>query len=312
MPTKRIYPSNEELINEFSKEVKKIREVPKFSIKSVKGKKEETAVLCISDVHLGKKTETYNLNQFVKRLDNLLASVSEVTSLVRKNCNIKKLHIFLMGDILDGEEIFPSQQASLEHHLFHQLVYAEKYFSSFIKSLLEIFEEVELDCVYGNHGRKSKACSTKTNFDLIFYKMLELQFKEIPRVIFNISEEFYNYAEVSGKRFLLVHGHQFVMTNGTPWYSILRAVANWSGSLPKSFDYMACGHFHTTGMIPWNTKRIILNGTFTSSDDFSQEVVKQIPSNTMWFFGVNKDRITWRYELELLKLEELKKLKENN
>lgn len=310
MAAKRNYPSNEELIREFSKEVKKIKSVPQFKIKQQKGKKEETAVLEISDVHLGKKTETYNLEQFVKRMNTLLASVSEVTELVRRNCNVKKLHIFLLGDILDGEEIFPNHQVSLEHHLFHQLIYAEKHFSSFITSLLEIFEEIEVDCVYGNHGRKSKSASPKTNFDLIFYKMLEVRFEQIKRVNFNISEDFYNYAEVAGKRFLLVHGHQFVMTSGTPWYSILRAVANWSGSLPKQFDYMTCGHFHITGMIPWNTKRVILNGTFSSSDDFSQEVVKQIPTNTQWFFGVNQDRITWRYELELLKKDEMQKLHE--
>lgn len=265
----------------------------------------EDSVLVLSDLHIGKKTETYSIKIYRERINRLYESLRSINKVGRTGYRLDNLHIFMVGDIIDGEDIYATHAHGIEIPVLDQILIADETLTEFIIKCSLLYKKVFIHCVKGNHGRKSKESHPNTNFDLILYHMLENKFVKIPKIKFSISHDFYNTAEVQGKNFLLIHGGQINMYLNIPWYGMQRATASWTGSFKEHFDYLVQGHFHITGMIPWNRKTLILNGTAVSSDDFGREVIKTSPSNTQWFFQVHRDRgITARYELDFLSQKE--------
>lgn len=264
-------------------------------------KSTEESVLILSDIHGGKKTETYNLDVMKTRMVRAGDAVKSINRFMRSGYNLEVLHIMLLGDMVDGEDIFPGQAHQLEVPVVDQILNVNDALSDLIVSLGTVYKKIIVHGVRGNHGRKSKDSAPSTNFDTILYHMLELKFKGVDKVKFDISHDFYNVVDIQGKKFMMIHGHQISMYLNIPFYGLQRATASWTGSFKENFDYLVAGHFHITGMIPWNHKKILLNGTFVSSDDFGREVIKSSPSNTQWFLNVHRDRgITSRHEIDLL------------
>jgi len=71
-------------------------------------------------------------------------------------------------------------------------------------------------------------------------------------------------------------------------------------SFTRPFDFMIAGHFHTLGEVETSSGgRIILNSSFIGGDQYSINdlVVSNSPSQK--FFGVNKHRKTWTYDIDL-------------
>jgi hypothetical protein len=80
-----------------------------------------------------------------------------------------------------------------------------------------------------------------------------------------------------------------------------KKTAEFAYNYLKSFQYMICGHFHSGGEIETSSGgRIILNPSFVGGDDYSISdlVLSNVPSQK--FFGVNKNRKTFSYDIELL------------
>jgi hypothetical protein len=58
----------------------------------------------------------------------------------------------------------------------------------------------------------------------------------------------------------------------------------------------------------WNNKRILLNGTFVTDDEFALEELKMASSNKQKFFGVHpKHGITWQYDISVADTDNPKK-----
>lgn len=133
-------------------------------IKNKKKKPEEISILDISDVHQGmineiydeaegKKIVTYNSSIFKKQLYNLKKSIFEIHKIQSHEFNLKKLVIFVLGDIVTNDRIFPEQSFEIEKCVGLQIWDAVTDWSKFFNDLLAIYETVEVVCVVGNHGR---------------------------------------------------------------------------------------------------------------------------------------------------------------
>lgn len=59
---------------------------------------DETVMLMLSDLHIGKKTATYNPRAFVKRLRKLEAAMMSIVTALRSGRPLKKLVILMNGD----------------------------------------------------------------------------------------------------------------------------------------------------------------------------------------------------------------------
>jgi len=272
----------------FSRKYKNIRTTP------------ESAVLLLSDLHIGKKTESYNFDVFKIRLKVLRYSIHQIISILTKTYKIDKLYILMVGDIVEGESIYPAQSHYIDKEIIEQIFEGTPYLSEFILDMLNIFPEVEVKCIPGNHGRISKYTHKKNNFDTILYHTLESYLKNYKEIKFDVSENWWDVIKIKNHGFLLVHGGQIRGWLGIPFYGLIQSLMRWTGSLKEKFEYMLCGHFHVIASQDWNNKEILTNGTFVTDDDYALEVLKMASSPKQWFFGVHKDHgITWRYKVDL-------------
>lgn len=266
---------------------------------------QEECVLLISDVHVGRVTQTYNASVFKQRLRTLKGNLLAVKRIINKSYSLPVLNVFFLGDIIDGENLYPSQPYKQDLDADDAMDLAVDEFSRFIRDLFgekrSRFKQIRIWTTEGNHGRVGKRNSEKTNYDRIFYKRLADRFEFDSRVEINLSSNWYNYANILGHGYLLFHGDNIYCYMNIPFYGIIqRAMRLRVGGLQEDFEVVCLGHFHTVGSIYWNDLRILMNGTFLSDDDFSQKRLGLRPATKFWFFGVSEERpITWSYLIDV-------------
>lgn len=228
----------------------------------------------VSDIHVGKLTESYNLKVLSRRLlDYERYLISEI---VRTQTPI--LHLALIGDIVDGDDIFPGHAFAVEVPTIQQYFIAADLFARMI-SRLSGYCKIKVPCVPGNHGRQGRKGEKPvlSNWDYLVYKLLERELSQNDRVTFCYPEghKFYIRYPVAGSRFLLMHGH--AIEGAGSKNTLVSAALKWRNSIPN-WDYIAFGHWHSDDMISVGDTKIFCNGTSTSGDSFSEEVVKTVNS----------------------------------
>jgi hypothetical protein len=289
------------LVGKYNKDEKKSKEVP---------------VLMLTDLHIGEKHEgegeEYNKEIFQNRMAYLTSKVLSISkNILSKAYYMPELKIFMLGDMITGECIFPTQSFQIDLNLTQQIFQGAKIVSENINQLSKYFKKITVISVGGNHGRLGAFNDPKNSYDYFFYKAVEAALQNNRRVEFQIEEnDFKQIIDIEGHQFMLFHGDGIKGGgNGTPLYGIIRAVSNWTSMYIEKYPklkYFCLGHFHTAAQINWNLRKIILGGTFNSGGQFSSKEIKTASSISQWFFGVSKSRgITWSYELGLDKIKEI-------
>ena len=246
----------------------------------------EVAVLHLSDIQLGKVTETYDTAKAEERVMLACQKAVLITDIRRKSTSIPEIHVYLGGDMIEGENIFSTQAHEIDSSVYDQAcVNGPGIFARAILYLLGKFDQVIVYTVPGNHGRngpKNTNAHPRTNWDQVLYhttKVLLLGTESNPRkeldgrLIFNLSERFWIVDPVFGWGNLLVHGHQISGGfAGFPWYGTAKKAWGWIDSLPEKWDNLFFGHFHTpTSMTLGPVRRAYANGTTESDNTFAQE-----------------------------------------
>ena len=85
---------------------------------------EETAILMLSDVQLGKRTESYNTEVAAERVRQLGHRTVGITEVQRTHHPVRKIAVFLLGDTIEGELIFPGQAHEIDSSMYHQVTVA--------------------------------------------------------------------------------------------------------------------------------------------------------------------------------------------
>jgi len=264
-------------------------------------KEEEEAVLILSDVHVGKITKSYNSDIFKERLNIVNNRMLRIIELLRNGYKINTLNIVLGGDIVDGESIYPTQAMSIDQGALKQVFQTGvPEFSSMFINLLKYFKKINIHCIKGNHGRSGKFADETSNWDLALYEACKATTQNYKNIEWNISYYWDNRFKIYDWKFLLVHGHQIKMQLNIPHYGVTTKGMRWQGSSKGGFDYLLMGHFHTAQMAEWNQFEYFMNGTFSTDDEFSEEVIGMMGSAKQLFFGVHPRKgITWRYKINL-------------
>lgn len=263
----------------------------------------EEAVLVLSDIHFGKKTDTFNYQVLGDRFTKLHYAIARIVGLLRKGYKITKLNVFLLGDVVDGDMIYPGQAHSIEMPVIDQIYQLGfPMLRDFFLLMTKLFKTVEVHCIYGNHGRVNKYASRKTNFDYVLYKQLEVYFRNYPCLVFHVYDDWKAVVSIQGHKFLITHGDAVSGGSyGIPLYGLIAALMRWATTIPDDFEYMVVGHFHSANILHWTKDlTLITNGTFVSSDDFAMRVLKIESNPSQQFFGVNNKRgLTWHYTINL-------------
>ena len=275
-------------------------------------KREEVSILDLSDVHLGslntvidgdtgKKLVTYNEEIFQQELQTLQDSITEIHEILSHSYNLKKLVIFVLGDILTNDRIFEGQIFEIEKVVGLQLWDGVNYFTQFFNNLLKLYETIEIVCVVGNHGRSQPMKDSdnepvENNFEYHLYRIWEKQFAKSKRVKFFIAPGRRAFHDVNGWKHCVEHGDAI---KGMSEQAVIKQVKELY--INTKFDVFEMGHFHQIKEIEVSDQIIAkINGAWVAKDNYAFRKFKTYSVPKQWFYGCNKSRPeTWSYKLDL-------------
>lgn len=291
---------------------KKIKLVEPKAKKCI-GKREEVSILDISDVHLGMKNEvydsdtgkkivTYNEEIFKQELQTLQDSITEIHEILSHSYNLRKLVIFILGDILTNDRIFEEQIFEIEKVVGLQLWDAVAYFPKFFNNLLNIYQEIEIVCVVGNHGRSLPNIydePTENNYEYHLYKIWQKQFEDSKRIKVIVPTTRRYTHKILKWTHLIEHGDAISGFSETAIVKQIKELHLNTGG----FDVFHMGHLHSIKEIEISARVIAkLNGAWIEKDNYAWKRFKTYSVPKQHFFGCNENRPeTWAYKLDLRK-----------
>lgn len=277
------------------------------------GKIKEDCVLILSDLHVGKKNvffdpaknaniETYNEDIMWKQGEKLINTIYEINDILLPSYMFEKLHIFCAGDLLDNHMIYPGHAFGVDADVGKQIWIAVKLFIEMIDKLLVIFKNIEINAIPGNHGRMSERpleIPLSSNFDFQLMKIIEVWYRNEPRVKINAPESWYMIAEIKGWKYFIHHGNTVYSWMSLPYYGIVRQ--SKSRRIELQYDIECIGHFHTRMEIPTSSKTYTLvNGSWISKDTYGWKKFGALSKPEQYFFGISEKRpVSWKFELDL-------------
>jgi hypothetical protein len=196
--------------------------------------------------------------------------------------------VALGGDMLSGDihEELSETNAAPMMPVFLDLL---EHMTAAIKTYADRFGNVFVPCVTGNHARTSKKPRAKsrnfTNFDWLLYTLLDKQFKDDNRVVFQIPEGSDALFKIYNIKYLLTHGDQFRGGDGVigALGPIIRGdhrKRSRNGQIDMSYDCMLLGHWHQLIQM----QRLIVNGSLKGYDEYAyaNNFGYEQPRQAMW------------------------------
>jgi hypothetical protein len=286
-------------------EVKSLPEIKIIPIPQVaEDEGEETQVLLVSDLQAGQKSATFNSRVLRQEMVNFTEKSLKLCELHRKMRPIKTLHVCLLGDIIENMNVPIPKLEELEHVVIDQIFeVAVPVLNDLLVSHLQLFDEIKVYCIPGNHGQLQgrRSLSAKTNWDIFVYKTLSLGLKNFGKIQFNIEEnEFYYIANIFNIKCLLVHGDQIPAYLGVPFYGIDRRSLRWNVSISGNWQYLFMGHFHICNYIRPSGIPIFMNGTFASGATYPLQRLGLQDDPRQWILFMSPKRgVTAQYDVKV-------------
>lgn len=275
----------------------------------------EVAMPLLSDTQLGKVTAHEDVIEYtselaVKRVGLYAQKIVELTEIQRTHHPVTHCHTVVLGDIVEGIDIFPGQIHLIDSGLYRQIVTSSEMLVDYVLYLLKHFKTVHMTCVIGNHGRimRKGQADPETNMDRLVYWIARMALKEEPRVTWTIPEgrydrNWYAMVEIGAYRALGVHGDQFRGQLGIPWYGFQKKINSWAaGAIKEPFQDVLMGHWHQRSLIPLNTRNVYVNGSTESYNTYAQENLGAMSDPSQWLLYVSPDRgrVTAEYGVDLV------------
>ena len=284
-------------------------------------KGEEVAVAMLADWQLGKVTPSYNSDVCRERIDLYGKKVVQLTNIRRKSMPIKKCHVWILGDIVEGEDIFPGNQWLIDSSLYRQVTKnGLEILGNFLRTMLANFDEVHVTAVIGNHGRVGRRGQfhPETNMDRMLYTMCETMLSNEDRLTWNIPEYFdgdrgwYAIDRIGNYSCMLVHGDQFRGTLGIPFYGVRKKVLGWKSMAANpdiemdDFKDLAFGHWHQVFSQDINGIGVRCAGSPESYNTFAAENLAAMgrPSQRMMFVSPDRGHVTMEAQAVWLDMKE--------
>ena len=275
---------------------------------------EETIVLMISDIQAGTyitKESTGGLNEYnwavlEKQFEVLSYGLEEIVLRHKMVAPIENLHVHLLGDIIEGWDIFKGQTNSIDRDIAHQLLDVVDLLADFLDRSRTLFKHIHVVGVPGNHGRiGSKGENLHyVNYDYIVYKFLEKIFKNYPEFTWQISESWWQIDSIYDYNFLMFHGDDIRGWQGIPYYGIDRAAKNYRELLEiigLSYDYLEIGHFHMPSELSGVTTEKFINGCWPGGTIYSMKGLGAANTPIQKLFAVHpRQGVTYRYPIRLV------------
>jgi len=292
-------------------------ELPPVTLnRAPKASEAEHVVLLLSDLHVGQEfrleetgeINAYNIDIFKQRAANLKKALIEIVQLHSKLYKMPELHIFALGDNVQGGRLNGEWGGAYTGHysVTDQAVIAAKTMGCLINEWSRYFQKIHFMGVVGNHGRggvTKESDEVSANWDNVTYIALNGEMAHNPKVDVKWSKTWWSQINILGTEFMLVHGDYFtssinaLLTANQKLHDLVAGIHN-----AKPFNVLCTGHFHRYTEIETSMGRILVNGSFVGADMYSLHQMRAACRPTQTIFGVNGTHgITWRYPLDLEK-----------
>ncbi len=288
-------------------------------IKYGRGKGEETAIILLSDWHIGETVKpeliqglnAYNTKIAGARLEYFVDKAVELIELQRSYTVIETAVVWLGGDIVSGlihDELLKNADLTV----IEQVAVAGYLLAQVIAELSTVFKRVKVITTVGNHGRMTKKYEFKNksieSLDYLAYQICAFALRNYKNVEMHVSKNIFLFEDVNGWRFVFSHGDETKSWASIPFYGLKRDFANkqvlnaFTGRFSQPVqpvNYKVVGHFHITGLLPEGAGYVIMNGSLKGIDEYAfAKGLFTRPSQFM--FGVHKEYgITWNYAVWL-------------
>lgn len=230
------------------------------------------AELMISDVHVGKVTDNFNLEVCKDRINQLVAVVLNELDTAGKQFRLEKVIVALLGDIVESQTMHGVESAKgCEFGNSKQVVEAVKLlFFNLLLPLAQTGIPIDVPCVPGNHDRTEHKRTYhnpgEENLTFIIYTMLEELCKAhgLSNVTFAITQGSYVLHEVFGNFILYEHGDN---TRACDKKTLEAHLNKRQSQLGVVVDFLRLGHWHE--YVCFGRGRIIVNDSVPGPDSFS-------------------------------------------
>jgi hypothetical protein len=238
----------------------------------------ESLVLVLSDWHFGQVVQDSETNKELYNTEIAKQRVARIPSMLYdtfgldRTCAIDECIVVLGGDMVTGELIFPHQAMMTDNHAAEQVKSVTKTLWHLLKELHKMFPLVRVVTTRGNHGRTM--ASPEANWDNIVYQQLELLIdldqQDVVQPDMTIKNRYGDYATLD------IRGWKSLIRHSAPVQADTAAgmakFASW-GDIHQ-WDLFVFGHFHHWGVMTWNGKPIIRNGSVVGGDEYSEGFAK--------------------------------------
>ncbi len=270
----------------------------------------EHAIALLSDLQTGKLTPDYNSAVAAERVMRYAEKIVRLAEIQRQDHPVDDITVCMLGDMIEGVDIFPGQQWLIDSTLYDQLFNTTPaLLCDFLRVLLANFGTVTVLAVDGNHGRigRKGQFGPMDNADRMLYRIVGMMMRDEPRLTIKMTDpvgerNWYMIGRWGQYTSLLIHGDQIRGHSGFPWYGLGKKVNGWgSGGLPDTFGDVFMGHYHQLGRIPLNQRSVWCNGSTESTNTFAAETLAAQSSPAQWllFCDPEAGRITASYGVEL-------------
>lgn len=255
--------------------IKKLKIKPKKIVEkktSSKGKKPMTKEVLLSDIHFGKKTDSFDLAICKNRLQEVTRVLLEEIKRDSAHYNVEKIIVALLGDIIESATMHNLESAKgCEFGNSRQVYEAiEGIFDLVIKPLAQTQLKIVVKAVTGNHDRTEHDRTYNDpgveNVTYTIYKALEKLSKVAgyTNVSYDIPKEPWAIEDIYGKTALYEHGDN---SKGMERKALENLMTTRAKQLKKPIEWLRVGHFHCKTV--YGLFNIMINGSLPGDDSYS-------------------------------------------
>jgi hypothetical protein len=237
-----------------------------------KSKKPMTIEIMLSDLHYGKKTDTFDLVVARRRMKDLCKTVLDEIERNKKLYNVERLIVALLGDLIESATMHGVESArGCEFGNSRQVVEAiTSIYEDMILPLALTGLQIDIPSVTGNHDRTE---STRTmhdpgeeNLTYIIYKSLEMlcQQAKLSNIKFYIPKVPYQALDIYGNCAVYEH---FDNSKANTRAALMSLLSDRQTQVKKIVDFFRGGHYHEYTV--YGRGKIIVNGSLPGPDSYS-------------------------------------------
>lgn len=260
---------------------------------------------CFTAADASAMAHGYSFDSFVERSHILVDKIKELTYLHRHYDRVDDLYIMMLGDIVEGEEIYKKQRNYIDRRIIPQMYEGAEVLSRAICDLAGYFKNVEIRCVWGNHGKIGPYYADDQNFDAIAYMFMRQRLESVKNIKFYLSES-YNMAcrlrACPDYTWVVWHGENVKRYMTLPYYNFEKTAASYVQLANIPIHYFLIGHHHRHAEIDTPHGKLMINGNWVGASPLAVNVLKtgSIPSQ-MFFILHEKLGIVATYDIRLAK-----------